>query len=363
MARRLLFAARPSSPLDPASVDLGRRSTMQPGRSVSMMRLGIVVLALGAASPAWCVKWTTKCPSPTEKLVRGGKTGLVASMFVDPGHEMGIFLKDQDVTRSGGFSTEPDGNTIEIAFAPFDADPIPLQTFTATAVSPSALYFTFPDPQVLLGRIVAGPATINVWRGDVLVADLYRYPVVLPPFNDVARLVEQGTDADVLAVMDARGDLWVPFHFGGFGTQTPPTCPATMTPVVALAVDFSLRRRDGVAIPHAKFTKLKKGRLYLGDFVLDGINLYGKQVAKSLDVRRLHNKAITLCGINDSLALVMWLPLKNSSTKPGSDIIPLVRDGSPFVVKLRDIAADPGVAHDLNGVTRDSFGTPCAAAP
>lgn len=325
------------------------------------IRFGVVLLVFSAVSSAWAVKWTS-CPGPPrrERLVRGGLAGYVTSFFVHPGHDFVVRLKDHDVPKhSAGFSTEPDGNTIEITFTPFDGDPIPLPPFTATAVSPSTLRFTFPDPQAIVGRVLAGPVKIVVRNGGAIAADMSRYPVVLPPFNDVAALVEQGADADVRGTMDLRGDLYIPLQFGGFGEHTPPSCPAVMTPLVTLAVDFSIRDKDGGAIPHIDFTELKKGRLYLGDFVLGDTDFYGTVVAKSLDVKRVHGRGITLCGINDTLQLVMWLPLENASTRPKSLIIPLVRDGSPFVMKARDVTTDPEFVDDLRKLKKDSFGTPC----
>src|SRR5262249_5383387 len=274
------------------------------------------------------------------------------------GHEAVHGLRPIDVTRNGGgFSTDPDGNTIEITFTPFGGDPIPLPPFTVTAVSPSTIRFVVPDTRPLLGRLVVGPAHIVVRRGQTILVDALKQ-AILPPMNDIHALTSQGSEVEVLATMSIKRWLLVPLTFGGFGTTLPPECPATMTPIVAFAVDFSLKKGDGQVIPNASFSSLKSNKLFLGDFVLSGINLYGMKL-QGLDLRPTRGHAAALCALNDTLDVILMIPLKNSADGPSSDILPIVQDGSPIVVKLRNVSADAEIAPDLSDLSKDSLKSLC----
>jgi hypothetical protein len=213
--------------------------------------------------------------------------------------------------------------------------------------------------------VVAGPLYIVVRRGDTVVLEAKR-PLLLPPANDVAALVEQGEDAEALGTMDEAGRLWIPLQFGGFGAGKPmPSCPADMAPLVAFAVGLGVTRRDaeGEELPHTELSDLKKSRFFLGDFVLHGVNVYGEKLPTKLNVRNLKGRGIAICALNDSLDLVLMIPLRQGATGPFSEILPLVRDGAPFAVKLRDISAEPPVAPLLGRVKKDSFGNACFATP
>ena len=65
------------------------------------------------------------------KLSRVGSPGYLgikpyalSLLYEHVGHDVTYYLKDTDVLASGGFSTDPGGNTVEIVFTPLDGTPI-----------------------------------------------------------------------------------------------------------------------------------------------------------------------------------------------------------------------------------------------
>lgn len=327
--------------------------------------MGLVgALSLLAAWPgvAWAIKWPSGCPDSRPNLVSAGGRMYVSAPFVHPGHEIGFFLREGEAARRGGFSIEPDGNTVEIVFRPLGGVPIALPPFHVTAVSSSALYFTFPDPRVALGRVVAGPMEVTI-RGAGSIRRARR-PVVLPPANDVLTMLEHGIDATTLGAVDAARRLWIPLEFSGLGPGMPmPSCPVELTQKTAFAVRLVPKGTDvDDVIPHASFTNMRKAKLFFGDFLLNGVNVYGEDTGSALDVREL-NRAAIVCGMNDALSLVMMIRLKESALGPRSKVVPIVKDGSPLPIELANISAEPVVANQLRAVTHDSFGNQCAPPP
>lgn len=329
--------------------------------------LAAATIAIALAAPALAAKWVTGCPRARERLSavgRGyfGPRPYSASRDIEHvGHTLTFRLRDLDVARMGGFSTLPDGNTVEITFTPFGGNPVPLPPFTATATSETTLSFVVPDSRPLIGRLVVGPVSIVVKRDGLILFDAFRQ-IILPPMNDVAALASQGGEVEVLAAVDAKlKAFWIPLTFGGFGTSLPPECPALMTPIVAFAADANLKKADGGSIPHVSFGFLKKTRLYLGDFILEGINLYGRRISgQKLDLDPLRGRAVALCQLNDTLELVLRVPLQKSVRGPNSEIVPIVSDGSPVALTLSNVSADPDVAPLLAMLTEDSLRNECA---
>lgn len=323
----------------------------------------LAALALVAAVPSTgsAIKWANGCPDSRPALIRAGGRMLTSSPFVHPGHEIGLFLEQTEAERRG-FSVEPDGNTIEILFRPLGGEPIALPPFRATAVSSSALYFDFPDTRSVLGRVVAGPMVITVRSAGTI--RRARRPVALPPANDVLTMLEHGIDATAFGAVDPARRLWVPLEFSGLGPGMPmPTCPVELTRKTAFAVRMvpTLVDVDDV-LPHASFTNLRKAKVYFGDFLLNGVNVYGEDTSSSLDVREL-NRAAIICGMNDALSLVLMVRLNESAFGPRSRVLPLVKDGSPLPIELANVSGEPAIANQLSTVTRDSFGNQCAAPP
>ena len=169
-------------------------------------------------------------------------------------------------------------------FTPINGDPVALPPIAVTATTPASLTFTMPDSRTSLGRLLAGPAAITVKRGNVTLFTANRQ-TILPPMNDVQALVNQGSSVEVLAAMDRGGRLWIPLDFNGFGQngESLPQCPTVLTPVTAFAIDFSLRKGDDQALPYVSFGQLKHNRLFLGDYVVFGLNMYGNKLQTKLD--------------------------------------------------------------------------------
>jgi hypothetical protein len=331
-------------------------------RSAALLGAALVLLA-SSADDGWAIKWPAGCPDSRPAQIRAGSHMFTVAPFVHPGHELGFFLQEGEARRRGGFSVEPDGNTIEIVFRPVGGSPIALPPFTATAVTPSALYFPFPDTRAVLGRVVAGPMDINIHSAGV--TRHARKPVALPPGNDVFTMLEHGIDATALATLDASRRLWIPLEFAGFGPGMPmPTCPVELTQKTAFAVSLSATEKDsGDVIPNGSFNNVRKGKLFFGDFLLNGINVYGEDTLNTLDVREIRENAVVICGMNDALSLVLMIRLKEAAFGPRSKVLPVVKDGSPLPIALTNISAEPAIAHQLSTITQDSFGNACAPRP
>jgi hypothetical protein len=320
---------------------------------------GALAAVVLAATASWAIKWPAGCPTSRSRMIHAGSRMFASSPFVHPGHEVGFFLRDGEAERRGGFSIEPGGNTIEIVFRPVTGEPIPLPAFTATAADPSALYFTFPDTRELLGRIVAGPMDVTVRTGNVVRRG--RRPVALPPANHVLTMLEHGHDVTALGAVDAAGRLWIPLEFSGFGPGMPmPMCPVELTQKTAFAVRLVPTLTDiDDFLPHVSYANMRNAKLFFGDFLLNGINVYGEDTGSALDVREL-NRAAVICGMNDALSLVLMVRLKESAMGPRSRVLPIVKDGSPLPIEMANVSGEPVVANQLAAATEDSFGNQCA---
>lgn len=314
---------------------------------------------LSTTQPSHAIKWPAGCPTSRSTLIHAGGRMFATSPFVHPGHEVGLFLREGEARRHGGFSIEPDGNTVEITFRPLGGVPIALPPMRVTAVDAATLYFTFPDTRTVLGRVVAGPMEITVRTASSV--RRARRPVALPPGNDVLTMLEHGVDVAVYGAVDAARRLWIPLEFSGLGPGMPmPMCPVELTQKTAFAVRLvpTLVDTDDV-LPHASYNNMRHAKLYFGDFLLGGVNVYGEDTGSSLDVREL-NRAAVICGMNDALSLVLMVRLKESALGPSSRILPVVKDGSPLPMQLANVSGEPAVANQLGSATEDSFGNRCA---
>lgn len=340
-------------------IDSKRRRT----RRTVLAGLLCALTLLTTPGAARAIKWPAGCPDSRPRLVSAGGRMYATSPFVHPGHEIGFFLPDAEARRRGGFATEPDGNTIEIVIRPVGGNAVALPPFKVTAVSTTALYFTFPDTRTLLGRTVAGPMDVTIRSASSV--RRARRPVALPPGNDVLGMLEHGLDATALGAVDQSRRLWIPLEFSGFGPGMPmPMCPVDLTQKTAFAVQLTPTAPDtDDVIPHATFTNMRKGKLFYGDFLLNGINVYGGETGSRLDVREFRKAAVVICGMNDALSLVLMVRLKESAFGPRSKILSTIKDGSPLPIQLTNVSAEPAVANHLETVTEDSFGNACAPLP
>lgn len=328
-----------------------------------------LVIALALVAPAEAAKWAGGCPKVKQRLAKvgrgaGGTPYAISPLFEHVGHEVTFYLKDTHVERYGGFSTEPGGNTVQFTFTPIEGEPIALPPVAVTATTPSTLTFTVPDSRPIIGRMLAGPATITVKRGDVWLFDAFRQ-LILPPMNDVQGLAADGYHVEAYATMDRHARLYIPLDFNGYGQggEQLPECPTPLTPVTAFAVDFSLKKGYDEALPYLSFGHLKKNRIYLGDYVVFGLNMYGNKLSSPLDVTPAGGNAVVLCALNDALQLVLMFELQNPALGDKSELLQIVRDGSPIQVKIENVSLEPYVAERLAEAEQDSAGLPCLPTP
>jgi hypothetical protein len=334
-------------------------------RSHAATRRARVLPALGlalmlAAMPARAAKWR-HCPSelgwyPTH-------IGALSAPFIHPGRELGIFLTDREQRDSGGFSTDPGGNTIQVTFASLWGEAISLPPFTAAAVSPTTLYFTFPDTRAVFGRPLAGPVGVQVTTHGALTADvLPRNLVGLPPSTDVGSLVAGGLQQPALGTMDARGAIWIPVGFSSYGTMEKqmPMCPGTFTPLKAFAVGVTVRSTPSFSVgttpSYPPFRALRKVDLFLGDFLVDGTNFYGTRVGNLPVFRIPRGWGIKVCGANDAVDLVLRAPGWSRWAKPWSAFGAWMPASHPLEIVLGGLTVDEG---NLSTGGLDAFGEEC----
>jgi hypothetical protein len=326
-----------------------------------------LVFVLAVARTGDAAKWP-RCPSPPVPVYPSA-LGSVTAPFVHPGHEIGIVLNDDQITSTGGgFSTEPDGNVISVNFASLFGDRVILPSFTTAAVSPTALYFTFPDSAAVVGRMLAGPVEIFVtseWRRTAHI--LPRHLVALPPSNDVAAMVAGADQVNALATLDTRGDIWIPVQFSGFGSMDKPMpqCPGQFIPVTAFGVTLDLPRpqlahNGEISIRYLPLRTIHRLTSYLGDFVVDGVNYYGTSASNYLRVIRVpHEWAIAICGTNDAADLVLRASGRPTWTRHYSVFADRMISSQPLDIVITNVTADPSANARLRTLRRDAFGSEC----
>src|SRR5438876_53292 len=108
--------SRNGSRPDPEGTTLPRPSHETRPSVRTLFALALLTSLLSSATPAPAAKWR-HCPSQLRYY--HAKIGAVSAPFVHPGHEVGIFLSDQEIADSGPFSTEPGGNTVTVDFSAF----------------------------------------------------------------------------------------------------------------------------------------------------------------------------------------------------------------------------------------------------
>jgi hypothetical protein len=323
------------------------------------------VLALAcvlfAALPAHAAKWR-QCPGGSGWYP--SELGAVTSAFVHPSHDVGIFLLDNEVRTTGGFSTAPEGNRVTVTFASLFGDPIVLPSSMVAAVSRATLFFTFPDTLAVLGEALAGPVDIEVRTDGVRTAHILpRHLVALPAANDVGTMVLGGLHQSARATMDTRGSIWIPVQFSAFGTMQKemPHCSMPLTPLTALAVGLSVRSTPvvglGSAASYPPFRALRNMDLYLGDFLVNGTNIYGLRVGTVPVLRIQRGWGIKVCGVNDAVDLVLKARGWRRWAQPWSPFGAWMPNSRPLDIELQQIAADQVLGFTAGGV--DAFGEVC----
>ena len=337
-----------------------QRLSHEAGSGLAALALGVCLL--GPSVPAQAVKWS-HCPS--RLAYYPARIGAVNAPFIHPGHEIGIFLSSTEMNASGSFSTEPGGNLVTVTFTSLFGPSVALPPLAVTAVSPATLYFAFPDTREILGYPLAGPVDVVVTTGGNVTAEIDpRHLVALPPATDVGLLASGATQQSVLATMDTRGAIWIPIQFGSFGTMDKPMpmCPGQFTPIVALNIGVTVRSIPVSYAPGAPpaptyppFRALRKVNLFLGDFLVDGVDHYGEQMSSVAVARIPRGWGMRLCGKNDALDVVMRAPGWRRWTRPWSPFRAWMPSSQPMTVTLADLSADAG----LSPSGLDAFGEEC----
>src|SRR5262245_22865679 len=167
---------------------------------MAMGWLVALVVAVTLVLPAEAAKWEGGCPAvaykeakiglgyskqyPFKDLMRVQPRGPwpMGSAFLKRmnhvGHDVTVTLSQKDVDNprlAGGFSTEPNGNSVVLVLNPVGrdkTDPIVLPPVPFTATSPTTATFKIPDSRPLVGELLVGPGTIVVFRGQTLLFEI-----------------------------------------------------------------------------------------------------------------------------------------------------------------------------------------------
>jgi len=334
----------------------------QSGR-MSVLAVGVLLVGAAAAEAA---KWNNGCPAAPMPVYPSTR-GAVTAPFVHPGHEIGIVLSEVELLGSGGFSTVPGGNTIEVIFDSLFGASVAVPPFTAAGTSPSTLYFKFPNTAAAVGRLLAGPVQVQVSTTTGVVAAISsRHLVALPPDNDVRDIVLTGGTRDALATLDVRGDVWIPLQFRNFGVaqMDMPGCPLTdFIHKTAFAVGVNVRANMGETAEFASyppFRSIRRADVFLGDFDVDGFNAYGADLERRLPLLRIpRGFGVSICALNDAVNLVVRARGKRRWARAGSGFSAWVAGSEPLAVTIADVTAEPITLDMLRSLPFDSFGTSC----
>jgi hypothetical protein len=346
-----------------------RDATWKGDLAMAIRWITVLVLAVVLAAPAPAARWAGGCPKvrwrlqPFGRNDGGGVPLVISRNFEHVGHEVTFHLRDDDVTNHGGFSTEPGGNTLEVTFKPDKLVSIPLPPIQVTATSPSTLTIVVPDSRPILGRLLVGPAEFRVRRGTQPLFHAF-WKLILPPMNDIGALTADGYEVEAYGTLDRGGRLWVPLGFRSFGTDPDgglAACPTELTPVTAFALGLELKKGEDQALPYISVGSLKGNKLYLGDYLLDGKNMYGNKLQTKLAVVPKAEHGVVLCSLNDALELVLMVKLRNPALGKKSELLPLVQSGSAVRIKVHNISAD--LEPYLEGAEVDSNNEPCYSMP
>lgn len=326
-------------------------------RAIPLLVAGLYLHGAGAAHAA---KWS-HCPEAPLPVYRS-TLGATNAPFVHPGHELQIVLNSAQ-TAAGGFSVEPDGNTIEISFAALFGEPVALAPRHAAAASPSVLTFAFPDARAEIGRVLAGPVEIRVTAGERLVAHIHPSDLVgLPPATDVTGILRGETPNEVVyGALGRDGDLWVPALFHG-DANTMPMCSGQF--MLPMPLEIGAATIPGLSWRGADpLDRIRRANLYLGDFFADGANLYGMRFPDRVSLVHVGGtRGVAICQLNDALDLVLRVKGSRGWTRGRrSPMREVVLDASPVPLVLRASEPLPQTARaPWTELDHDSFGNSCS---
>jgi len=310
-------------------VSLARRSAPTGTRRAAF--LGTCLWLALTASPALAFKWY-ECPAPPLPL-HPSTLGATDSPFVHPGRALTIVLNEAQVASTGGFATAGGASRVRVTFESLFGSPIVLPDRQVTATSASSLTFPFPDAHAIVGRPLAGPVSIQVFRPDgkkvahIAGSDF----VALPADNDGAAIVDHGQPA--LGALAADGDLWVPVHFAG-----------EWMPMPGCEGDFVMKHP--VRINRARVVGMAKGQDelldhspqlagYLGAMTINGHDFYGMRMPERLRaVKPSGGEARAVDRMNDAEYLVIRVAGRGVWSRKASPLAAATANSTPVQIML-----------------------------
>jgi len=339
-------------------------------RSSSTFRAAVaaLVLVLGAA-PAHAFKWY-ECPAPPVPL-HPSVLGASSSPFIQPGHAISIYLNEDEIAATGGFSTEEGGNEVRVTYVSLFGDPVALAPRAVAAVSAGVLTFDFPDGLVEIGRTLAGPVEIAVQTDGRDTAFISHQDLVgVPPSTDLEPLLLGGeTDMVIQATLGRNGDLWVPAFFSGKNMGMP-GCEGNFIMPMPMEIAGATIVGD-VLFPFDPATRIRRVRGYLGDMVINGTDFYGLLYPQRIQLLQVGDTlGVSVCRLNDAEELILRIQGDRGWTARRSPFRLVARDSTPLALKLHRAApvprstsgADNTRCHSAPGRI-DSFGNQCLEMP
>lgn len=329
----------------------------------------LTALALvSSAGRAEAFKWK-QCPPPPVP-VNASTLGGTNSPFIHPGHELTIVLNDSELQASGGFSTDPDGNRIQVTFASLFGAPIALAPRAVGASSAASLTLAFPDTLAEVGRTLAGPVEVVVETNGGEVAHISAADLVaLPAAVDVTPILSGDTPQETVpAALGANGDLWLPASFSGKPMGGMPGCEGDDF-LMPMPVNIGGAVVVGtVMFPFDPTERIRGISGYLGDIVLNGTSYYGLLYPERIQLRQIGDTlGVSLCRLNDATSLVLRVDGDRSWAQPGSPFRLVARDSSPLALRLQSAPAvprsDTGALQTNSGSAPgrlDSLGNQCS---
>lgn len=328
-----------------------------------------VAVLVASAAPALAFKWY-ECPAPPVP-VHPSVLGAAGSPFIHAGHRFSIYLNDDEIAASGGFSTAVEGNRVKVTFASLFGDPVALAPRAVAAVSAGVLSFEFPDGLVEIGRTLAGPVevvvtTVGIETAHIAAADL----VGLPRAVDLAPLL-LGDDPNLIiqAAIGADGDLWIPAFFSGHPMGMP-GCEGNFIMPLPMEIGGAVVVGDAL-FPFDPLTRMRTVTGYIGAMVINGTDFYGLLYPQRIQLQQVGNTlGVSVCRLNDAEDLVLRIQGSGGWTKSNSPFRVLARDSTPLSLQLTKA---PPVPRDDRATERsqslsapgrqDSFGSQCLQMP
>lgn len=341
----------------------------RPSRPFALAAIVAVQLHLAAAAPALAFKWY-ECPAPPVPL-NPSTLGASGSPFIQPGHALSIYLNEEEVVSTGGFSTAEGGNEIRVTFLSLFGDPVTLNPRSVAAVSPGVLTFDFPDGLAEVGRTLSGPVEIVVETGGSETARISAADLVgIPDSVDLAPLLlGEVSDLIIHATLGSQGDLWIPAYFSGKNMGMP-GCEGNFVMPLPMEIGGATVVGD-VLFPFDPATRIRRVSGYLGDMVINGTNFYGMLYPQRIQLAQVGDTlGVSVCRLNDSEELVLRIQGSGSWTSSNSPFRVLARDSTPLALNLHKARQIPRASaaarHSKSGIAPgriDSFGNECLQLP